>query len=267
LDRIRVNGVELEYLDEGTGVPVVFSHGGASDVRYWQPQRKAFAQRYRFIAYSRRFHGAGRWAMDGDDSADAHATDLLTIIRQLGVGTAHVVGFSTAIALRAALREPELIRSLAVIEPNVPWLLEGDDEGEAVLEYWQRANDRLQAEAGEDGERLAELWFELVNHQGRGTFAAQPHAFREMWIENMTRPRPVASPPSPLAWEQLRALGAPTLVVGAEHGMPYSRLIVERLASCIPNCRRVVVPAVTHFMSYQAPGRFNDLILDFLAEN
>jgi pimeloyl-ACP methyl ester carboxylesterase len=51
---IRVNGLELEYADEGTGVPVLFSHGGSSDVRYWEPQREAFAANYRFVAHSRR---------------------------------------------------------------------------------------------------------------------------------------------------------------------------------------------------------------------
>ena len=35
---VRVNGVDLEYVDEGTGVPVVFSHGGSSDLRYWEPR-------------------------------------------------------------------------------------------------------------------------------------------------------------------------------------------------------------------------------------
>ena len=54
---VQVNGVELEYVDEGRGVPVVFSHGGGSDVRYWEPQREVFAARYRFVGYSHRSHG------------------------------------------------------------------------------------------------------------------------------------------------------------------------------------------------------------------
>ena len=47
-----MNGVELEYVEAGTGVPVVFSHGGSSDLRYWEPQREVFAARYRFVAYA-----------------------------------------------------------------------------------------------------------------------------------------------------------------------------------------------------------------------
>jgi pimeloyl-ACP methyl ester carboxylesterase len=194
---VQVNGVELEYVDEGRGVPVVFSHGGGSDVRYWEPQREVFAARYRFVGYSHRSHGTPPWPAQGDYSADAHTADLVAIIRRLEAGPVHLVGFSAAIALRATLREPGLVRSLTVVEPNVPWLLEG----------------------------------------------------------------------SPLSCAQLGAITAPTLVLGAEHGMPYSRRIVDVLAGCISGSRVVVVPAVTHFMSYQEPEVFNEVVLDFLARH
>ena len=105
-----------DLVDEGTGIPVVFSHGAASDVRYWEPQRAAFGARHRFIAYSRRFHGAGRWPADADNSDDAHVSDLLGVIGRLRAGPVHVVGFSASIALRAALKEPRVVRSLTIIE-------------------------------------------------------------------------------------------------------------------------------------------------------
>lgn len=41
--------------------------------------------------------------------------------------------------------------------------------------------------------------------------------------------------------------------------------IVERLASCIPDCRLVELPVVTHVVSYQAPNPFKDTFLAFLA--
>ena len=188
MKHVQVNGVELEYMDEGTGVPVVFSHGGSSDLRYWEPQRQVFAARYRFVAYSHRFHGHGSWpAEEGDYSADAHTADLVAVIRRLESGPVHLVGFSTAIGLRATLREPGLVRSLTIVEPNVPWLLEGDPEGEAVLAWWRDENDRVRAEAAGDSERGAGLWFELVNNRGPETFESQPEALRRMWLDNFNR--------------------------------------------------------------------------------
>jgi len=264
---VQVNGVELEYVDQGAGVPVVFSHGGGLDLRYWEPQRQVFAARYQFVSYSHRFHGRGPWPANGDYSADAHAADMVAIIRRLESGPVHLVGFSTAIALRATLREPGLVRSLTIIEPNVPWLLEGDPEGEAVLAWWRDENDRVRAEAAGDAERRAGLWFELVNNRGPETFESQPDALRRMWLDNFNLRRPAAPPPEPLTCERLGAITAPTLVVGAEHGMPYSRRIVDRLAACIGGSRLVVVSSVTHFMSYQEPDIFNDVVLDFVSRH
>jgi pimeloyl-ACP methyl ester carboxylesterase len=264
---VHLNGLEFDCADEGAGIPVVFSHGGGLDRRYWEPQRKAIAARYRFVAYSHRFHGVGRWPAKGDYSAHAHATDLVALIRVLEAGPVHLVGFSTAIALRATSWEPGLVRSLTIVEPNVPWLLEGDPEGEAVLARWRDENERVRAEAAGDPERSARLWFELVNNRGPGTFDDQPEAFRRMWLHNFNARRPAAPPPEPLTCERLGAITTPTLVVGAEYGMPYSRRIVDVLAACITGSCSIVIPSVTHFMSYQAPNVFNGAVLDFLSNH
>lgn len=258
-----MNGVDLEYVDEGTGVPVVFSHGGSSDVRYWEPQREFFASHYRFIAYSHRFHGSGPVPSQGDYSAEAHAQDLVALISRLRE-PAHLVGFSTAIALRAAVRAANSVRSLTIIEPNVPWLLEGDPEGEAVLAWWRAENLRVLTEADGDALRSAELWFELVNNKGPGTFTAQPQALRRMWLDNFTATRPAATPPAPLTAAELGTIRAPTLALGAEFGMSYSRSILERTASAIVQSHLVILPGATHFMSYQVPEQFNQEVLDFL---
>jgi pimeloyl-ACP methyl ester carboxylesterase len=264
---VQVNGVSLEYMDEGTGIPVVFSHGGFSDLRYWEPQREAFAAHYRFVTYSHRFHGAGAGSTDGDYSAEAHVADLLAIIRRLEAGPVHLVGFSTAIALRATLREPQLVRSLTIIEPNVPWLLQGDPEGESVLAWWRDERERVAVEADGDEARAARLWFELVNNRGPGAFDSQPESLRRMWLDNFGKKRPTPPPPEPLTCEKLSAIKTATLALEAEYGMPYSRRIVEKLAECIPDCQLTVVPAVTHFMSYQEPTAFNVMVLGFIAQH
>ena len=67
---IRVNGADLAYIEQGSGGAVVFVHGSLSDFRSWVFQLEPFAQRYRGISYSRRYHypneGAGE-ALSGLD--------------------------------------------------------------------------------------------------------------------------------------------------------------------------------------------------------
>jgi hypothetical protein len=46
---------------------------------------------------------------------------------------------------------------LTIIEPNVPWLLEGDPEGQAVLAWWRAENERVRAEAAGDAVCAAKL--------------------------------------------------------------------------------------------------------------
>lgn len=266
MTQVRVSGVDLEYLEAGSGIPVVFSHGSASDLRYWEPQRDAFSEKYRFVAYSRRFHGRGTWPTEGDHSAAAHASDLIELIRQLRAGPAHVVGFSSPVALHAVIRAPALFRSLTIVEPNVPMLLEGDAEGEAIRAWWAGENARVREEAGDDDARRAGLWFELVNNRGAGAFAAQPDGLRRMWLDNFATPRPAFAVEA-LGCAQVAGITTPTLAVTGKHGMPYSRAIVERLARCIPGSHRLDIPGVTHFMSYQHPDRFNDAVLEFIEKH
>lgn len=185
---------------------------------------------------------------------------------RLDTGPIHLVGFSTAIALRAALREPALLETLTIVEPNVPWVLEGNPADEAVLARWRDENDRIRAEAGDDHVLAARLWFELVNNRGRGAFDREPVELRRMWLDNFGRDRATTSH-EPLTCEQLETVVTPTLALAAEHGMAYSRRIVQVIAGCVPNCRLVEVPGVTHFMSFQDPAAFNRIVLGFLAEH
>lgn len=113
----RVNGVELFYEERGAGVPIVFSHGLLWSGRMFEAQVAALADRYRCITYDHRGQGRSprspaRYDMD-DLTADAAA-----LIESLGAAPCHFVGLSMGgmVGLRLALRRPELLRSLTLIE-------------------------------------------------------------------------------------------------------------------------------------------------------
>src|SRR5678816_852753 len=99
----------------------------------------------------------------------------------------------------------------------------------------------------------------------RDRFATQPAALQRMWLDNFARQRPSAPAQDPLTCAELSAVRVPTLALGAEYGMPYSRRILDRVAACIPRSRLVIIEGATHFMSYQTPETFNALLLGFIA--
>jgi pimeloyl-ACP methyl ester carboxylesterase len=261
--RRPVNGADLDCVDEGSGTPVVFVHGGSSDLRYWRPQRRVFAATHRFVACSQRGQGESRSQAGVGAQPDALTDDLVGLIQDLDAGPVHLVGFSSAVALRATLRDPARVRSLILIEPNVPWLLEDAETDRALLAAWRADNERLRAEAGGDRRLLAARWFELVNNRGPGTFEQQHPELRRMWLDNFGRSPGAAAAP-PIACGDLAGIHTPTLLLEAAWGMAYSRRIVGRLAECIPGADRRVVRAATHFMTYQRPEVLNELLLAFI---
>ena len=48
------DGVKLYYEEVGAGMPIVFVHEFAGDIRSWEPQMRYFGRRYRCIAYNAR---------------------------------------------------------------------------------------------------------------------------------------------------------------------------------------------------------------------
>ncbi len=271
--QLRVNGVDLSYLDHGTGTPVVFVHGAFSDLRFWEPQRQAIAQQYRFIAYTYRYHGTAPWPDAGQDySAATHTADLAAFIRELNAGPVHLVALSYGglLATLVASEHPELLRSLTLAEPAIGALLADIPEGKPALDDRGKALAAVggAVKAG-DAVQATKLFFDWVNNQGAGAFDKQPEAVRQMILDNArTVPLLMAAPAPPaVSCTTLGGVKAPTLVVGGEQTPRYFALINELVVRCMPGSRLVTIPNATHPMSIQNPAAFNAALLQCLAQH
>ena len=120
--RVRANGVELHYIEQGQGEPLILLHGGQGDYRAWQPQMQGLAPRYRVISYSRRYHYPNDNPLTASNhSARIDAADLAGLIAELKLGPVHLVGtsFGALTALTLAAERPDLVRSLVLAEPPI----------------------------------------------------------------------------------------------------------------------------------------------------
>lgn len=136
--QVEVNGVRLQYLEEGAGEPIVFVHGAPHDLRAWEPVRVEIAKKYRFIAYTQRYFGTEPWPDEGKNfSIATHADDLAKFITSLNAGPVHLVGWSHGglVAATAAVRDPSLVRTLILYEASVVSVLPAEStEGKIARE-------------------------------------------------------------------------------------------------------------------------------------
>jgi pimeloyl-ACP methyl ester carboxylesterase len=113
-----VNGQRIFYEDSGgSGRPVILAHGFLMDQSMFDPQVAALAPEMRLIRWDER--GFGRTEFDGKpftywDSAD----DCIGLLDHLGIEKAVVGGMSQGgfLSLRAALRHPDRVKALVLID-------------------------------------------------------------------------------------------------------------------------------------------------------
>ena len=112
---IRVRELDIWTEQVGQGPDVLLIGGAGDTVESWQFQLDGLANRYRLTAFDNR--GAGRTAMPGGRvSVATMADDAADVLDGLGIGSAHVAGFSggSIVGQELALRRPDLVRSLVL---------------------------------------------------------------------------------------------------------------------------------------------------------
>jgi len=283
MPKVEVNGVSLEYIEDGMGQPVVFVHGSTGDLRTWTYQVGAFASKYRVVALSCRHHYPNAEIPDSVDlSVPTLTQDLAAFLRALDLAPAHLVGHEAGafVCLLLACNEPQLIRTLVLAEPPVMSLLGLGDPPKPqqllrllvrsprtavpVLRFGVRGIVPAErAFAREDDERGLRTFMRALF--GRETFAKLPEARRQQAHDNIRplKARFRAGLP-PFGEAAARHIGAPTLLVTGEHSAPALHRLTDRLERLIPRVERAEIRNTSHGMYEDNPAAFNEAVLAFL---
>lgn len=119
--RFKHGEIELAYLDEGSGEPVVLVHGFASnkEVNWVYPSWTSTLKRagFRVIAIDDRGHGESAKLYDPAlYHAGLMAGDVIALLDHLGIPRADLIGYSMGarIVAFAGVQEPERVRSLTL---------------------------------------------------------------------------------------------------------------------------------------------------------
>ena len=69
----------------------------------------------------------------------------------------------------------------------------------------------------------------------------------------------------PFSKADAEAIKMPTLFIGGERTKGLLPKVLHALAAHVPNSKTVMIPNATHPMFEQAPQKFSEIVLDFLA--
>jgi pimeloyl-ACP methyl ester carboxylesterase len=256
-------GVRLYYVTAGLGAPVIFVHGSLSDYSYWAGQMAPFAEKYRTIAYSRRYN----WPNDNPArrgySAALDAEDLAWFIDTLNLAPAHIVGHSygALTALFLASKHPQLVRTVTLAEPPAMSLLahvpgERAADGVAALKDVQShmVAPMKAAFARRDTEGAVRVFIDYV--KGPGTWDGFSAADKAATLKNAHEWEVIFAGGElfpEIKPAEVARISAPVLMLSGAKSYPFLGLIDQALYALLPQSQHIVFPNADHQMWLQEP--------------
>jgi pimeloyl-ACP methyl ester carboxylesterase len=268
MQTLSVNGYDMAYLEVGQGPPLLCVHGSLCDFRIWSAVLGPLTQKHRVIAVSLRHFFPEHWDGVGDTYSIAqHTADMIGFIEMLDTGPVDLMGHSRGghVSFRVAQRRPDLLRRLILAEPG--------GELDATLDPAAKPGpSALAARIAAAAEKIAAgdvegglaLFFDAI--EGPGAWARLPAAPKQQLRDNaFTLLGQTRDKRPPFSKTDAEAIKTPTLFIGGANTKGTLPHVLHTLAAHVPNSRTVMIPNTTHPMFEQAPQRFCEIVLDFLA--
>lgn len=222
--------IKLNYVEKGSGPPLLLLHGNGEDTEYFKHQLEYFEKSYRVIAVDTRGHGKSPRG-DAPFTLAQFVEDLKHFVGELGIRKMNLLGFSDGgnIALMFTLKYPQYVEKLIVNGANIrPSGVKVYVQAPIVIGYGMTALLSPFSKNARKNKALLRL------------MVTQPHI------------RP----------QELQQIQCPTLVIAGMRDMirdSHTRLI----AKSIPGARLVIIPG-DHFIALKKSGEFNDAVGRFL---
>jgi pimeloyl-ACP methyl ester carboxylesterase len=268
---VSLGGIEIHYKTVGKGEPaLILMHGFASSLFSWREVIPVLAQNYRVLAYDRPAFGLTvrpmTWQGENPYSADYQVKLMIGLMDRLGIQKAVLVGNSAggAIAISAAIRYPERVQALVLVDPAVY---------QTGSSAWRRLffNTPQMSHLGPLLARRIQAWGRDFGKQAWH----DPSKLNDAIWAGYTKPLQAENWDRGL-WNfmaadqdlnlsgQLDRLNIPVLVITGDNDriVPTDESI--RLASELPQAKLVVVPACGHAPQEECPQVFLEAVQAFL---
>ena len=268
MDRVTVNGVELEYEAIGSGEPLLLISPVLADGFLPLLSEPALADRHLLIRYHKR-GWAGSTHTPPPVSISDHASDAAALLEHLDIPHAHIAGHSSgaAVAAQLALDHSETVRTLVLMELS----LLSVPSGESFLE---QAGPAFEAYGRGDPSRALALFMTAVS--GLEWAACGPLLEERIpgalaqGIEDADTFFGVELP-ALTEWEfgpkQAGSIGRPVLSVLGSETEPLWVEVAAFLRACVPQLEELRVEGVGHLLHIQRPEPVARGMAEFLERN
>ena len=263
---VGFRGVPVHNETWGTGLPLVALHGGGSSSAQWQRVAAVLQDGHRVVAPDLiGFGRTGAWPEPGGVTHDLQADLVATLIERNVGGAADVVGHSYggATAVRLALRRPELVRSLVLVEPVIMPLLR--EAGDPLFDEYRAMAEGFIHHAR--ASREAEAWALFLDYRnGPGTWAGMAEKARTRFLGQTAQTAEgfLSNLSNPTTLDDCRRIAAPmTVICGCETTAP-DRRVTELLRDTVPGCRWVTIPGAGHMSPLTHSEELARVVLDHL---
>ena len=265
---LQISGSRVEYLELGSGEPVLLLHSSGSSAAQWRALAEKLAERYRVIApdlYG--YGGTAHWPGHSPFRLECEAEIVLALLGRVDK-RAHLVGHSYggAVALRVAGLRRDLLRSLTLIEPVAFHLLRGTDAS-ALAEITQVAETVTRAvTCGEyvaGFERFVDYWTSPAAKAQVPAYKRYAMAARLPKIALEFH----ATLNEPTRLEDFRSMTVPTLLVHGTSSPWPTRRICDLLERILPEAQLKTIGGAGHMAPMTHRDQVNAMIVAHLDAN
>jgi pimeloyl-ACP methyl ester carboxylesterase len=224
-------------------------------------------ERFRVVIYDRRGHSQSE-RLPTQGSLREDEADLAAIIERAGA-PAHVLGISmgASISLRLAAERPELFRTLAAHEPPLLDLLRDDPATRPIAENLTTAFLSVaDAIAAGDEEGGARRFHEMILASG-GWDTELTDDERRMLISNAPTFLDETRDPEILGIDTtaLARFRGPVLLSDGAETAPFFTMVLDKLASVLPNATRRTFAGAGHIPHVSHPQEYVAAITEFIS--
>jgi pimeloyl-ACP methyl ester carboxylesterase len=264
------DGTRLYYEEAGKGIPIVFVHEFADDLRSWEPQLRFFSRRYRCIAYNAR----GYPPSDVPKAVSRYsqkiaADDIANVMRHLKLRKAHIIGCSMGgfATVHFGLRHARMALSLTAIGVGY-----GSDPDKKVqflkdTEVMARRFDELGTAEAIKPYQIGPSRVQFQNKDPRGFahFCAEFAKHSALGSANTLRGVQARRPSIYSLERGLSKLRVPLHIVSGDEDNNCLDPGVFMKRVC-PSAWLTVVPNTGHAVNLEEPDLFNRITAEFLAQ-